>query len=57
MTRLQEISGQIRQQGNTTWYLKSAMCNPDVVIVSKNINESKNVECEYYKLLSKSSWI
>lgn len=56
MERLQEIVYSTRQTGNTTWILKAAIKNPECVIVSKNMQQAKFLEREYYKLLLNAWW-
>jgi len=56
MEKITEIVYRTRQTGNTTWILKAAIKQPNCVIVSKNMQQAKNLERNYFQLLSKSAW-
>ena len=52
MNRLQEIVRDTRQTGSTTWILKSAIKNPECIIVCRNMQQAKGLERKYNKMLS-----
>lgn len=56
MEKITEIVSRARQTGNTTRLLKAAIKQPDCVIVSKNMQQAKHLEKNYFQLLSKSAW-
>jgi len=55
MNKIQTIVNQTRRTGNTTWIIKSAIKNPNCVIVSKNKRESKLLKQKYIRMLSNDS--
>lgn len=56
MNKIDEIVLRTRKTGNTTWLLKSAIENPDCIIVSRSMQEAKELEKRYNSLLQTSSW-
>ena len=56
MTSLQEIIRKTRASGNTTWILKSAIQNPNCIIVARNSQQAKCLEQAYKRLLLKNAW-
>lgn len=56
MSRFKKLSIVIRKEDGTTWMLKSAIDNPDVVIVSKDAASMAHLKRQYNWLLSKSPW-
>lgn len=56
MNNLQEIVYQTRRTGSTTWILKAAIKNPECVIVSKNMQQAKQLEHQYRKMLLNVWW-
>lgn len=56
MTKIEEIVYKTRATGNTTWILQSAIERPNCIIVSRTIEQAKNLEQTYKILLSKSAW-
>jgi len=50
------IVGATRHTGSTTWILKSAIKQPKCVIVSRNLDHSRQLENRYFNMLSKSVW-
>jgi hypothetical protein len=51
MKILKDIVDCYRNSGNTTWILKSAIENPNVIIVFPYRNSAKMAQQEYYRLL------
>ena len=45
-----------RRTGYTTWMLKSAINNPDCIIVGANQQHCRHLEKRYYKLLKEESF-
>lgn len=56
MKNVREIVEISRRSGNTTWILKSAIENPNCIIVAYNKSYAKDLEREYNRLLKKSIW-
>ncbi len=56
MEKITEIVCKTRRTGNTDWILKSAIKQPNCIIVSKNGQQLKILEKRYFFLLSKSAW-
>jgi hypothetical protein len=56
MNKIEEIVLRTRRTGNTTWLLKSAIENPDCIIVSRTMRQAKELEKRYNSLLQTSSW-
>ena len=46
-----------RRTGYTTWMLKSAINNPDCIIVGANQQHCRHLEKRYYKLLKEESFL
>ena len=56
MEKIKEIVYKTIATGNTTWILKAAIKQPNFVIISKNMQQAKNLERNYFYLLSKCVW-
>lgn len=54
--KLEEIIRRTRATGNTTWILQSAVDNPNCIIISKNMQQAKQLEKAFYSLLQKKPW-
>jgi len=57
MEEIKKIVLKTRGSGNTLWILKSAIKQPNCIIVSKDLKSAKQLENNYFQLLSKVSWI
>ena len=49
--KIEEIIRTTRRTGNSTWLLQSAVDNPNCIIISKNMQQAKQLEKEYHLLL------
>ena len=56
LNKLEEIIRRTRATGNTTWILQSAVDNPNCIIISKNMQQAKQLEKAYFLLVEKSPW-
>jgi len=56
MGRVLDIIITTRGTGNTTWILKSAIMQPNCVIVSKNRSQSFLLEKNYLEIFSEQKW-
>ncbi len=56
MSKVEDIIHQSRRTGNTTWILKSAVNNPNCVIVVNNQRYAKDLEHLYNNMLLLSPW-
>lgn len=56
MSKILEIIDQNRGKGNTIWLLKSAINNPNIVIVCIDLKHCQYLKNNYFKLLKKEPW-
>lgn len=54
--KIQEIVYSTRRTGNTSWILNAAIKSPNCIIVSRNMQQSKDLKRNYDKLLLKLWW-
>ncbi len=52
-----EIAERYRQNGNSTWIIKSAVENPECIIIAYNANSARDLEEEYFHMLKQSNWL
>ena len=54
--KVQTILSNCRASGNTTWILKSAINNPNCIIVTKSLQHKEDLQYAYNRLLYKETW-
>lgn len=52
-----EIAEKYRQNGNSTWILRSAIENPECIIVAYDNTCAQGLKDEYFYMLENSHWL
>ncbi len=52
-----EIAERYRQNGNTTWIIKSAIENPECIVLAYNAENAKSIKERYFQMLEQSHWL